>query len=64
MPETKRRGTPLAQMDVVPLARPLPIAIAIHNFQPGGTERQMTELVRRLDPRRWQVHLACLNPIS
>jgi|KBSSwiStaDraftv2_1062776.scaffolds.fasta_scaffold176750_2 glycosyltransferase involved in cell wall biosynthesis len=61
MPETKRRGTPLAQMDVVPLARPLPIAIAIHNFQPGGTERQMTELVRRLDPRRWQVHLACLR---
>jgi len=55
------RGTPLAQMSTVPFARPLPIAIAIHNFQPGGTERQMTELVRRLDPRRWQVHLACLR---
>ena len=57
----KRRGTRLAQMDFVPFDRPLPIAIAIHNFQPGGTERQMTELVRRLDPRRWQVHLACLR---
>ena len=48
-------------MGTVPFDRPLPIAIAIHSFQPGGTERQMTELVRRLDSRRWHVHLVCLR---
>ena len=31
------------------------------SFEPGGTERQMTELVRRLDPSRWEVHLACFE---
>ncbi len=30
------------------------------SFDPGGTERQMLELVRRLDPGRWEVHVACL----
>ena len=30
-------------------------------FEPGGTERQMIELVRRLDPGRWTVHLACFR---
>jgi glycosyltransferase involved in cell wall biosynthesis len=29
------------------------------SFEPGGTERQMIELVRRLDPSRWTVHIAC-----
>jgi glycosyltransferase involved in cell wall biosynthesis len=55
------RGTSLAQMSIVPFARPLPIAIVLHSFSPGGTERQMTELVRRLDPARWEVHLACFQ---
>jgi glycosyltransferase involved in cell wall biosynthesis len=31
------------------------------SFEPGGTERQMIELVRRLDRRRWQVHVACFR---
>jgi len=31
------------------------------SFDPGGTERQMTELLRRLDPSRWEVHLACFE---
>ena len=31
------------------------------SFEPGGTERQMIELVRRLDPDRWRVHLACFH---
>ena len=30
-------------------------------FEPGGTERQMSELVRRLDPARFKVHVACLH---
>src|SRR5262245_63031636 len=29
--------------------------------EPGGTERQMTELIRRLDPSRWMVHVACFE---
>ena len=28
------------------------------SFEPGGTERQMIELVRRLDPAQWTVHVA------
>jgi glycosyltransferase involved in cell wall biosynthesis len=31
------------------------------SFEPGGTERQMIELVRRLDPDRWAVHIACFQ---
>ena len=30
-------------------------------FAPGGTERQMIELVRRLDRSRWDVHVACFH---
>lgn len=46
----------------VPPAQQTPIAVVMTSFDPGGTERQMIELVRRLDRRRWDVHLACLNP--
>jgi glycosyltransferase involved in cell wall biosynthesis len=31
------------------------------SFEPGGTERQMIELIRRLDPDRWLVHVACFH---
>ena len=31
------------------------------SFDPGGTERQMIELIRRLDPSRWAVHVACFH---
>jgi glycosyltransferase involved in cell wall biosynthesis len=40
---------------------PIPIGFLFSNFSPGGTERQMSELVRRLDPRRWQVHVGCFR---
>ena len=33
----------------------------ITSFHPGGTERQMTELVRRLDRRRFDVKVACFH---
>jgi len=39
----------------------IPIAVVMTGFEPGGTERQMIELIRRLDPRRWEVHLACFE---
>jgi L-malate glycosyltransferase len=42
-------------------AAPIPIGFLFRSLDPGGTERQMSELVRRLDPARWQVHVACLR---
>jgi L-malate glycosyltransferase len=45
----------------VPMISRLPIAFVLTSFQPGGTEGQMIELVRRLDPERWRVHVACLH---
>jgi L-malate glycosyltransferase len=38
-----------------------PVAVFMTAFEPGGTERQMSELVRRLDARRFTVHVACLH---
>lgn len=37
------------------------VAIFLTSFDPGGTERQMTELIRRLDPARFRVHVVCLR---
>ena len=39
----------------------IPVAVFLTRFEPGGTERQMTELVRRLDPVRFRVHVACFE---
>ena len=38
-----------------------PICVVMTSFDPGGTERQMIELVRRLDSTRWAVHIACFH---
>jgi glycosyltransferase involved in cell wall biosynthesis len=43
----------------VPMSRAIPLAFVMTSFDPGGTERQMIELLRRIDPARWSVHLAC-----
>jgi glycosyltransferase involved in cell wall biosynthesis len=47
----------------VPRVNPerLPVAIFVTSFEPGGTERQMTELVRRIDPARFEVHVVCFH---
>jgi glycosyltransferase involved in cell wall biosynthesis len=45
----------------VAFTAPLPIAYVLTSFEPGGTERQMIELVRRLDRSRWAVHVACFR---
>jgi glycosyltransferase involved in cell wall biosynthesis len=37
------------------------VAVFITSFHPGGTERQMTELVRRLDRTRFAVRVACFH---
>jgi len=39
----------------------IPLAIVMPRFAPGGTERQMGELIRRLDRSRWAVHIACFD---
>lgn len=46
-------------MDTSP--HPIPVAIVITSFDAGGTERQMIELMRRLDRRRFTVHAACFH---
>jgi glycosyltransferase involved in cell wall biosynthesis len=57
----RRSGTVLARDNAVRADRPVPVALVITSFEPGGTERQMIELVRRLDPGRWTIHLACFH---
>jgi glycosyltransferase involved in cell wall biosynthesis len=57
----KSRGTSLAEIAAVNPSAQIPIGVFMTRFQPGGTERQMIELVRRLDPRRFKVHVACFH---
>ena len=35
--------------------------LLLTSFDVGGTERQMVELARRLDPSRFRPHLACFH---
>ena len=37
------------------------VALVLSSFDPGGTERQMTELIRRLDRDRFRVHVVCFR---
>jgi L-malate glycosyltransferase len=39
----------------------IPVAVFLTGFHPGGTERQMTELIQRLDRNRFDVHVACFQ---
>lgn len=43
------------------LPPPVPLALVTTSFDAGGTERQLSELIGRLDPSRWQVHAVCLR---
>ena len=40
---------------------PVPIAFVLNSCHAGGTELQMIELLRRLNPERWLVHVACVH---
>lgn len=42
-------------------ASTIPVALFFSSFVPGGTEHQMIQLARRLDRRRFQVHVACFH---
>jgi L-malate glycosyltransferase len=50
---TRRQSTTLRE--------PVPIAVVLSSFVPGGTERQMSELICRLDQRRFKVHPVCFR---
>jgi glycosyltransferase involved in cell wall biosynthesis len=63
-------SSPVSQLLVAPallrwktvnLSPQIPVAVFITGFHPGGTERQMIELVRRLDRARFRVHVACFH---
>ena len=54
-------GTMLAGQDAVRHDGPVPVALVMTSFDPGGTERQMIELIRHIDRRRWAIHLACFH---
>jgi glycosyltransferase involved in cell wall biosynthesis len=45
----------------MPAIAPVPIGFVITSCNSGGTERQMIELIRRLSPSRWDVHVACIH---
>jgi glycosyltransferase involved in cell wall biosynthesis len=44
-----------------PSEKPVRIALVLASFVPGGTERQMTELICRLDRSRFAVHTVCFR---
>jgi L-malate glycosyltransferase len=43
------------------MAEPVPVAIFVDRYAPGGTQRQMLELMARLDRRRFRVHPVCFH---
>ncbi len=53
-------GTRIARPQHVP-RDPIAVAIVLSSFEAGGTERQMSELVRRLDRRHFRVHAVCFR---
>jgi glycosyltransferase involved in cell wall biosynthesis len=44
-----------------PVPERIPVAIVLSSYVPGGTERQMSQLICRLDPRRFEVHPVCFR---
>lgn len=43
------------------MSEPLPVAVFVDRYAPGGTQRQMLELIARLDRRRFRVHPVCFH---
>jgi L-malate glycosyltransferase len=43
------------------MLKPIPVAIFVDRFAPGGTQRQMIELLARLDRTRFRVHPVCFH---
>ena len=43
------------------MADPIDVVLLLTSFAIGGTERQMVELAKRLDPSRFRVHVGCFH---
>ena len=43
------------------MSGPVDVVLLLASFAIGGTEQQMVELARRLEPSRFRVHLACFH---
>ncbi len=43
------------------MARPVPVLLMTHSLGIGGSERQMAEVAKALDPRDFEVHAVCFN---
>ncbi len=43
------------------MSGPVDVVLLLTSFAIGGTEQQMVELARRLEPSRFRVHLACFH---
>jgi L-malate glycosyltransferase len=43
------------------MTKPVPVAVFVDRYAPGGTQRQMLELITRLDRRRFRVHPVCFH---
>ena len=43
------------------MPQPIPVAVFIDVYAPGGTQRQTIELMTRLDHRRFRVHPVCFH---
>jgi len=43
------------------MSTPIPIAVFVDRYAPGGTQRQMLELIGRIDRRRFKVHPVCFH---
>ena len=50
---------PLLRLPAVNVTPQIPVAVFLTSFDPGGTERQMIELIRMLDQQRYKVHVVC-----
>ena len=46
------------------MQKPVPVAVFVDRFIAGGTQRQMIELIERLDRRRFRVHPVCFHRVG
>ena len=51
-------------MTIGHMQKPVPVAVFVDRFIAGGTQRQMIELIERLDRRRFRVHPVCFHTVG
>jgi len=48
-------------MNLQAKSKRIPVAVFVDRYEPGGTQRQMIELLARLDRRRFRIHPVCFH---